>query len=103
MISYLNLLKICIKSPVEVIIQIADPESELCPVKNSISIEKNNWEIYRNNDIFHTFKPLITQMDEISENLQVLLMTEELISNRVITESVSRFMFLVCISIVNQF
>ena len=28
-------------------------------------MEKNNWEIFRNNDNFHTFKHIISQMNEI--------------------------------------
>lgn len=39
------------------------------PVRCLILMEKINWEIFKNNDNFHTYKALKSQMDDNSEKL----------------------------------
>ena len=39
------------------------------PVRCLILMEKINWEIFQNNDNFHTYKALKSQMDDNCEKL----------------------------------
>ena len=52
------------------------------PVRCLILMEKINWEIFKNNDNFHTYKALISQMDDNSEKLDWMNLTTRLLMVR---------------------